>query len=49
MGVLGASMRLGAGGRGHRTHQGGRRSRVFEKIGDLSEPLLFVFRQLRDV
>ena len=40
MGVLGASMRLGAGGRGHR---------IFEKFGDLSELLLFVFRQLRDV
>jgi hypothetical protein len=40
IGILGASMRLEAGGRGHR---------VFEKFGDLSGPPSFVFRELQDV
>jgi hypothetical protein len=40
IGILGASMRLEAGGRGHR---------VFEKFGDLSEPQLFVFCELHSI
>ena len=40
MGVFGASTRLEVWESEHR---------VFEKFGDLSDPLLFVLRQLRDI
>jgi len=40
MGVFGASTRLEVWESEHR---------FFEKFGDLSDPLLFVFRQLRDI
>ncbi|MGB8523230.1 MAG: hypothetical protein WCD43_09700, partial [Candidatus Acidiferrales bacterium] len=49
MQIVGASIRPAVGGRGHRIHRGGRRSRVFENFGDLSEPPSFVFWQLQDV
>jgi hypothetical protein len=40
MPVVGASIRPAVGGCGHR---------ISEKFGDLSKPLLFVFRELQDV
>jgi hypothetical protein len=49
MPIVDARVRRAVGGRGHRIHHGGRRSRVSEKFGDLSEPPLFVLWELRDV
>jgi hypothetical protein len=49
MQIVDASVRPAVGAREHRIHHGGRRSRVFENFGDLSEPLLFVFQELQDV
>src|SRR5271154_6633131 len=49
MRIVVVRVRPAVGGRDHRIHQGGRRSRVSEKFGDLTKPLLFVLWELRDV